>query len=60
MNQSVYIILRNGRKAEPNFYLDKETALLNVQKMQQAFSTWDPTSKNIFKLVKTKQPAHFI
>jgi hypothetical protein len=60
MEQAVYIILRNGRKAEPNFYLSKDTALSNIRKMQEAFSTWDSNSKNNFTLVKTKKPHQFL
>jgi len=52
----VYVLTRNGRRADPNNYLDKQDASYRFSKLVEQVSKYDVPSQNLIKIVRTSTP----
>lgn len=52
----VYVLTRNGRRADPNNYFDKKVASYRFSKLVDQVSQYDNPKHNIIKIVKTSSP----
>jgi len=52
----VFVITRNGRRVEPENYLNKYDASKRFDALVATIKNWDPNSQNVLKIVKTTSP----
>jgi len=56
MPSPVYVLTRNGRRADPGIYNNKSQAEARFYQLVASVNKSDPSSKNEIKIVKTSTP----